>query len=183
MPLELEWKFVRVQTDFAGISLYCQMFLRQFHPVTKSVPPSPNAGPKSATPYRLDEQVGFLLRRASQRHLSIYAQTISGLTPMQFATLAKLTEAGALSQNALGRLTAMDGATIKGVVDRLKKHELVQTENDKTDRRRTIVSLTPKGRALLADLTKTAQKISAETLEPLTDSEQAMFLHLLRKLT
>ncbi len=137
----------------------------------------------AATPYRLDDQVGHLLRRASQRHLSIYGQAISELTPMQFATLAKLTEAGALSQNALGRLTAMDAATIKGVVDRLKKHGLVQTENDKTDRRRTIVSLTSGGRDLLANLIGAAQNISDETLKPLTNSEQAMFLHLLRKLT
>ena len=134
-------------------------------------------------PYRLDDQVGFLMRRASQRHLSIYGQAIPSLTPMQFATLAKLTEAGALSQNALGRLTAMDGATIKGVVDRLKKNGLVQTENDKTDRRRTIVSLTVEGRELLASLTDVAQGISDATLKPLTASEQAMFLHLLRKLT
>lgn len=138
---------------------------------------------KASTPYRLDDQVGHLLRRASQRHLSIYGQAISELTPMQFATLAKLTEAGALSQNALGRLTAMDAATIKGVVDRLKNHGLVQTENDKTDRRRTIVSLTSNGRDLLARLLEAAQNISDETLKPLTDSEQAIFLHLLRKLT
>lgn len=146
--------------------------------------PTPDSGIETVTsPYRLDDQVGHLLRRASQRHLSIYGQAINELTPMQFATLAKLTEAGALSQNALGRLTAMDGATIKGVVDRLKKHELVQTENDKTDRRRTIVSLTDQGRDLLADLTRPAQTVSIDTLKPLTDSEQAMFLHLLRKLT
>ena len=164
--------------DFAGNLLYCQLILRQFHNMANPNKPSPNTAP-----YRLDDQVGHLLRRASQRHLSIYGQAISQLTPMQFATLAKLTEAGALSQNALGRLTAMDGATIKGVVDRLKKHEFVQTENDKTDRRRTIVSLTDQGREVLAGLTKTAQNVSEETLKPLTDSEQAMFLHLLRKLT
>lgn len=141
--------------------------------------PTPN--PKTA-PYRLDDQIGHLLRRASQRHLAIYAQTIPDLTPMQFATLAKLTEAGALSQNALGRLTAMDGATIKGVVDRLKNRGLVQTENDKTDRRRTIVSLTEKGSDLLRHLLVPAQKISDETIKPLSASEQAIFLHLLRKL-
>jgi DNA-binding MarR family transcriptional regulator len=132
--------------------------------------------------YRLDEQVGFLLRRANQRHLSIYGHTIPDLTPMQFATLAKLVEAGALSQNALGRLTAMDAATIKGVVDRLGKRALVMTENDNTDRRRTIVSLTPAGRQLITGLLHTAHDISAETMHPLTDSEQAIFLHLLRKL-
>ncbi len=152
--------------------------------MNKTDKPSADAGQTSGVPpYRLDDQIGHLLRRATQRHLSIYGQAINALTPMQFATLAKLTEAGALSQNALGRLTAMDGATIKGVVDRLKKQELVQTQSDKTDRRRTIVSLTSQGRELLADLTDTARQITDDTLRPLTDSEQAIFLHLLRKLT
>ena len=133
--------------------------------------------------YRLDEQVGFLLRRASQRHLAIFTRRIPGLTSMQFATLAKLKEAGALSQNALGRLTAMDAATIKGVVDRLGKRGLVMTENDKTDRRRTIVSLTDAGREIIDGLEGGALQVSEETLAPLSSSEQAIFLHILRKLT
>ncbi|HHB81585.1 MAG TPA: MarR family transcriptional regulator, partial [Aliiroseovarius sp.] len=135
------------------------------------------------TPYRLDDQVGFLLRRALQRHMALYARAIPDLTSMQFATLAKLAEAGALSQNALGRLTAMDAATIKGVVDRLGKRGLVQTENDKTDRRRTIVSLSDEGRALFETLESKGRGVTTETLAPLSGSEQAVFLHLLRKLT
>jgi DNA-binding MarR family transcriptional regulator len=138
---------------------------------------------KANTCYRLDDQVGFLLRRASQRHLSIFSRVIPEMTSMQFATLAKLHEAGALSQNALGRLTAMDAATIKGVVDRLGKRGLVKTENDKTDRRRTIVSLTDAGRDAVERLEPSAISISEETLGLLSSSEQAIFLHLLRKLT
>ncbi len=136
----------------------------------------------ASPPYRLDDQVGYLLRRANQRHLAIFAREIGNLTPMQFATLVRLGEAGALSQNALGRLTAMDAATIKGVVDRLRKAGLVQTENDRTDRRRSIVSLTPEGRALATELIPQARVITEATLAPLSESEQAMFLHLLRKL-
>ena len=138
---------------------------------------------RPAPVYRLDDQVGFLLRRASQRHLSIFSRVIPDLTSMQFATLAKLNEAGALSQNALGRLTAMDAATIKGVVGRLGKRGLVQTENDKTDRRRTIVSLTDAARELFARLEAEGHKVTQETLAPLSKDEQALFLHLLRKLT
>ena len=70
--------------------------------------------------YMLDEQVGFLLRRVSQRHLGIFAERIPDLTATQFAALAKLCEVGPVSQNELGRRTAMDAATIKGVIDRLR---------------------------------------------------------------
>jgi len=41
--------------------------------------------------YRLDDQVGFLLRVAMQRHTAIFmSRMIEGLTQTQFAALAKL---------------------------------------------------------------------------------------------
>jgi hypothetical protein len=70
--------------------------------------------------YVLDDQVGFLLRVALQRHTAIFTtRMIEGLTQTQFAALAKLHEVGPCSQNHLGRLIYLDAATIKGVVDRL----------------------------------------------------------------
>ena len=70
--------------------------------------------------YRLDDQVGFLLRVAMQRHTSIFmSRIVKGLTQTQFAALAKLREVGPCSQNQLGRLIYLDAATTKGVVDRL----------------------------------------------------------------
>src|ERR1039458_7512759 len=70
--------------------------------------------------YVLDDQVGFLLRVALQRHTSIFTtRMIEGMTQTQFAALAKLHEVGPCSQNHLGRLIYLDAATIKGVVDRL----------------------------------------------------------------
>jgi len=59
--------------------------------------------------YVLDEQVGFQLRVAMQRHSSIFtARMIEGLTQTQFAALAKLYEVGPCSQNHLGRLIYLD---------------------------------------------------------------------------
>ena len=63
--------------------------------------------------YRLEDQVGFLLRRANQRHTAIFAEGMPyGLTPPPFAALVKLGDEQGCSQNRLGRLTAMDVATI-----------------------------------------------------------------------
>src|SRR5271165_3972906 len=57
-------------------------------------------------PYVLDDQVGFVLRQAQQRRTTIFAaEMIEGLTPTQWAALAKLRECGPCSQNHLGRLT------------------------------------------------------------------------------
>ena len=56
----------------------------------------------TAPEYRLDEQVGFILRQVQQRHALIFAAAFDDLTPMQWAALAKLAERGECSQNLLG---------------------------------------------------------------------------------
>jgi len=133
--------------------------------------------------YALDAQVGYILRRVTQRHLAIFAQAIPQITTTQFAVLARLAEMGPLSQNHLGRATSMDAATIKGVVDRLVRQGLAATTPDPEDRRRLTVSLTDAGRTLFHDLAATGLEVSARTLEPLSEADQRLFLRLLSQLT
>ncbi|MEW9807315.1 MarR family winged helix-turn-helix transcriptional regulator [Mesorhizobium marinum] len=133
-------------------------------------------------PYRLQEQVGFVLRKAHQRHVAIFAAKISDLTPPQFAALAKLADVGETSQNQLGSLVAMDAATVKGVIDRLKARGLVQLSKHDVDRRRLMVSLTPEGRDTVARLVPLAEEITAETLQPLSARETATLLKLLSRI-
>ena len=139
---------------------------------------------KEKTNYKLDEQVGYLLRLASQRHAVIFQNHISqGLTPTQFSTLIRVAEEGEVSQNQLGRLAAMDIATIKGVVDRLKAKDLLQTASDPDDKRRSIISLTDSGAELMQQLREDGKAITKETLAPLTASERKTLLALLKKLS
>lgn len=134
--------------------------------------------------YRLEEQVGHILRLVSQRHAAIFqASAVMGLTPTQFAALIRLDEMGECSQNRLGRNTAMDVATIKGVVDRLNRKGFVTLRRDDKDKRRTMISLTPAAKARVSELKDIGTKISQETLKPLSASEQRSFLRLLRKVT
>ena len=134
--------------------------------------------------YHLDVQVGFILRKASQRHAVIFADLIAGdLTPTQFAALSKLYEVGECSQNDLGRRVAMDAATIKGVIDRLAARGYVVTRLDPNDRRRLRVDLTEAGNTLAEEAIAQAIQITRRTLEPLSLSEQKTFLRLLSKLT
>ena len=133
--------------------------------------------------YRLEDQVGFLLRRANQRHLAVFAEVIPELTTTQFAALAKIVEQGPMSQNQLGRLTGMDAATVKGVVGRLVNRRLVVTAPSGEDRRRLIVDLTPEGRALFAEVRARGFEATRRTLAPLAPAERERFLALVRKLT
>ncbi len=132
--------------------------------------------------YRLQDQVGFVLRRAHQRHVAIFAQRITDLTPPQFAALARLADVGETSQNQLGQLVAMDAATIKGVIDRLKARGYVELSRHAQDKRRLMVQLTEDGRSALERLVPLAQQITAETLAPLPPREAQQFLRLLAKI-
>ena len=133
--------------------------------------------------YVLDEQGGFLMRVAMQRHTSIFtSRMIEGLTQTQFAALAKLYEVGPCSQNHLGRLIYLDAATIKGVVDRLHLRGFVTALNDPKDRRRRAVALTDWGRQVTEAAMRVAAEITAATLAPLTADEQRQISKLLRKL-
>ena len=135
------------------------------------------------SPYVLEEQIGFILRQVWQRHATIFAREIrTGLTPTQWAALSKLTETGPCSQNQLGRLTAMDVATIKGVIDRLTARGLTETSPDPEDGRRLLVSLTRAGQQLAEKAVPNAIAISRETLAPLDTKERETLMALLGKL-
>jgi DNA-binding MarR family transcriptional regulator len=141
------------------------------------------AGQPAPGPYVLDDQVGFLMRVAMQRHTAIFtARMIEALTQTQFAALAKLFEVGPCSQNHLGRLIYLDAATIKGVVDRLSARGFVTALADPKDRRRRAVALTERGREVTAAAIKVAATITAATLTPLTADEQRAVVKLLKKL-
>ncbi|MGX9428513.1 MULTISPECIES: MarR family winged helix-turn-helix transcriptional regulator [Bradyrhizobium] len=133
--------------------------------------------------YVLDEQIGFLLRQVWQRHATIFAREIGvELTSPQWAALSKLAETGSCSQNQLGRLTAMDVATIKGVIDRLTARGLTETSSDPEDGRRLLVSLTRAGQQTVEKAAPNALAITKETLAPLDGKERETLIALLSKL-
>ncbi|WP_286192793.1 MarR family transcriptional regulator [Stappia sp. BW2] len=139
-------------------------------------PPVPDHG------YVLDDQIGYLLRKAYQRNAVIFSEKVRDLTPTQFAVMARLSERGPVSQNRLGRLVGLDVATTKGVVDRLTARGFLQGRKDPDDKRRQLISLTEEGfRFFLLNAPK-GLEISAETVAPLTQAEQRSLFRILKKL-
>jgi MarR family transcriptional regulator, lower aerobic nicotinate degradation pathway regulator len=134
--------------------------------------------------YRLEAQIGFVLRRAHQKATSVFNAVMGefGVTPTQFAALAKLDDAGRVSQNELGRLTAMDPATVWGVVNRLVKHGYVAQSPDPNDARLVMVELTEAGRKATLRMKAMAAEVSRETLSPFTAEEARRLLDLLGRL-
>jgi DNA-binding MarR family transcriptional regulator len=135
--------------------------------------------------YVLEAQIGHLLRRAHQRATAIFLAELGeahGVTPTQFAALVKLYDLGEQSQNELGRLTAMDPATIQGVIRRLAARRLIARSGDPADRRRARLILTPAGRALVERTVPLGLVVTDRTLAPLAPRERTRFLKLLNRL-
>ena len=134
--------------------------------------------------YILEDQAGYMMRVAGQRHAVIFQSLAPlNLTPTQFSVVIKLLQLGECSQNELGRKTAMDVATIKGVVDRLRSRNLVEVKPDPADKRRSLIALTEDVKSLADTFYDAGRKITEETLRPLNSSERKTFLALLAKLS
>lgn len=158
--------------------------------ILNSIPHSCTQGYKvkltseQAQRYKLDNQIGHILRKANQRHTSIFSNVMpSELTPTRFAAMAKLLESGSLSQNELGRATAMDIATIKGVVDRLRQRDLVKSSKDPNDARRQLITLTAQGLKVIQAAMTEAVAVTEQTVSPLSKTEAAQLIKLLQKIT
>jgi len=133
--------------------------------------------------YSLENQIGYLLRLAYQRHSVIFQHhALMDLTATQFSALIRIQEEETCSQNHLGRMISVDVATIKGVVDRLNKKGLITLNADPGDKRRTLISLKPETQTMMEDLRTMGVQISEETLRPLNTTERERLLQLLGKI-
>ncbi len=144
-----------------------------------------NQTDQSENGYQVEEQIGFLLRKAHQRASAIFQGQFNDhqITPTQFSTLVKLRDRGEASQNHLGRLTAMDPATIQGVTRRLIDRGLVATKADEQDKRKMLLSLTAEGVELIDKLVGKGKTVTELTLAPMTLEEQGQLIDLLKKIT
>ena len=152
--------------------------------ISMSAPERKSVSETDSDSYLLDEQIGFLLRKANQRHRAIFSKLIGeALAPTQFATPVSLYFEGPTSQNLLGRRTAMDSATITGVINRLSQHKIVSKSSAPEDDRLSIIELTNSGRVMVLGLIADGIKITEETLEPLTQAEARTLINLLKKIS
>ena len=134
--------------------------------------------------YRLEAQIGFLLRRAHQYASDVFQARIGArnLTPQQFSVLVTLLKNREVGQTKLGEITAMDPATVLGVVQRLAQRGLVAVRTDPADGRRRLVQLTRDGHELAHELEAIGPSISGEILAGFDEDEQRSLLRLLDRL-
>jgi len=134
--------------------------------------------------YDFSEQVGHLLRRAYQRHTALFQQIIpdTQLTAAQFVVLCAVRDSGACSLSQIVKQTAIDQATVRGVIDRLKSRRLLAVRHDETDRRKVLVSLTREGEELVQTMVPFAFEISEKTFNSFNPAERMALVYLLNKM-
>ncbi|RUR33203.1 MarR family winged helix-turn-helix transcriptional regulator [Vreelandella nanhaiensis] len=149
------------------------------HDVQKNEHPTP-----SEQGYDFSEQVGHLLRKAYQRHIAIFQRHVCDkqLTAIQFVTLCTVMERGSSSLTDIVNATAIDPATVRGVIKRLKAREWVTLTTDPNDQRKVMVVITEAGAAIVEAMVPNAQKISDATMQNLNPAERVALMHLLEKM-
>jgi DNA-binding MarR family transcriptional regulator len=130
--------------------------------------------------------VGRLIRTGQLADAALAGRLAEhGLQPGWFDLLAPLRRAGGpyeLNPTQLMRATMLSSGGVTKRLDRLAEAGLVERRPDPSDRRGTLVQLTPKGRALVDAALETHVANEERLLEPLTAAERGALDDLLRKL-
>jgi DNA-binding MarR family transcriptional regulator len=138
----------------------------------------------AASGYDLASHPAHMIRRAHQRATFYFQQVMNGrdLTPTQQAALATLLKHGELSQNRLGRLTAMDPSTISLVVRKLLKNGLIERRGSRKDQRLAMLRLTDAGVRYAIERLAESMEVARRVLAPLSPAEQRTLLDLLHRI-
>lgn len=131
----------------------------------------------------LAERPGFLIRRLHQIHVALFHDecAVFGLTPVQYSAISAL-DGFELDQKQLGQKVGIDRASTTEVLRRLEKSGWIDRRKCPEDGRRQLARLTPKGKALLAQVTESALRAHERTLEPLTKAERERFIRYMSKI-
>jgi DNA-binding MarR family transcriptional regulator len=105
-----------------------------------------------------------------------------GLTNGQFSLMMSLNRPEPPGMSAVAHLLAMDRTTLTAAVKPLERRGLVAVTRDPSDRRGRLLSLTPKGGALLAEAVPIWERIHREVEARMKDVMPDRFRSTLRAL-
>ena len=104
-----------------------------------------------------------------------------GLTFPQFMVLEALMQKDGLSVGEIKEAILSSNGTIPVIINNLEKMELVQRVTDPTDHRKSLISLTDKGRELIKQVCPENDKMFKERFGVWTKEEKKVLVRLLSK--
>jgi DNA-binding MarR family transcriptional regulator len=128
-------------------------------------------------PYRLS----VLTNRISKAIARVYVGRFA-LTVPEWRVLAVLGRFGPMPATAVCEHTAMDKVRVSRAVARLAAAGRLERRGDDGDRRRALLELTPRGRAVFDEIGPLALAVEARLLAQLSAADRADLARLLPKL-
>lgn len=148
------------------------------HADTDSLEPLPPC------PLGYQSSTWYLLKVAGSRAHDRWAGVLAQfpVSPSQFKVLRAISESGPLGQHQLAELISIDPRNAVPLIDSLAERGLLAREVDPADRRRRVLTLTPRGQQLAAELASVATEVEQDFLSPLSQAEQQSLRQMLMSL-
>jgi DNA-binding MarR family transcriptional regulator len=134
----------------------------------------------SSAPLQATVLIARVARLVRQRFEEVL--TPLGLRQRDLVALSYLREHGPSAQQQLADRLRMDASSMVCLLNALEDRELVVRHRDRTDRRRAIVELSPRGQQALREVDKAVEVVEDEVLTRLEARERGALRQLLAKL-
>jgi MarR family transcriptional regulator, lower aerobic nicotinate degradation pathway regulator len=133
---------------------------------------------------RLTADPGFLLSRVGAAIRAGFKDVLArrGIRPLQYMLLLVLEANSAASQQQLCVAAGVDSGNMVELLDGLEALQYASRARDPRDRRRYVVSITPAGRSVLAELRQAVEEYNASFFTPLAEAEREQLASSLGKL-
>jgi DNA-binding MarR family transcriptional regulator len=127
---------------------------------------------------------GFLLSRVGAAVRAGFKDVLArwGIRPLQYLILLVLDTRGGVSQQELCTAAGIDSGNMVELLDGLEALRYAERARDPRDRRRYVVTITPRGRSALTELRQAVADYNRRFLSPLTEQELEQLAATLGKL-
>ncbi|MBR0565328.1 winged helix-turn-helix transcriptional regulator [Azoarcus sp. L1K30] len=139
----------------------------------------------NADPQRfVEDYLAFLLAQASSRISREFHHEVeaAGVSVTEWRVLASLDGSAGESIGALSQLTLTKQPTLSKVVQRMEAEGIVSRTRVRSDRRQTVVKITPKGQRLTDTLRQRAIEHQTRVLAPFGQDNADMLIAMLKEL-
>ncbi len=131
----------------------------------------------------LEEYVPYLLHQAHSAILGLFSPTLAehGLTIPEWRVMAALHKGESVRFRDLVVATGLEPPTLVRVVTKLEKRSLLTREKSNEDKRGTLLTSTPQGRAITDLAIPRAYEVEDEALKDFSDDEAELLRRLIRR--
>ena len=126
----------------------------------------------------------FRLGAISRKMMRYYNNKLApyGITIVQSWVLFYLSTQKSSSLKEIAAAVQLDSPVVTGLIDRLVKEDLVVREEDPEDRRSLKISLTPRGRQIVAEIAPTVDEYNQRIKSIITENDADAFERALEAL-